>query len=268
MKKKFLFAFYIIFCFFTVNLAAQNTLSATATKVINEFMNMKMNMGKYSDYKDCLSGIENFYQKNVVPAKNDLSKQEITILDNLYHTEKAGYYKLGTDADKAKSEKDLLAQLNANSAFISKNLKDYNPWLLVTSANVIGCYMFYHPVKVALKYGMIQKDYYEACYSQAPDFAYGTTHLAQWYFFAPGMYGGSKKKAEELFLKAIKTSATNPERYFTNVFISQFYYEINKKDLCTQYLNKAETYMPGSEYIKRIRKMNSDGYTLFHYEEE
>lgn len=268
MKKKFFVVFTVYLCLISLNLSAQNVLSKTADNLISEFMNLKMNLGMKANYKDGLAGLDAFYQNKVIPSKTSLNEQEIMILDNLYHTEKYGYYKLGTESEKNKSEKDLLNQLNANCEFIKKDLTTYNPWLLVTSGNVIGCYMSFHPVKTALKYGYTQKDYYEACYKQKPDFAYGTTHLAQWYFFAPGMYGGSNKKAEELFLKAISTSSSLPEKYFTNVYISQFYCELKNQAASKKYLDAAETLFPGTEYIKRLRKMNSEGKTLFHYDKD
>lgn len=266
--KKISTLFYIIFCFIALDLTAQTTLSASASKLINEFMNLKMNLGLKDSYKECLSDLDNFYNTKFASVKSSMNEQEIRIIENLYHTEKYGYYKLGSQAEKDKSEKDLLNQLNANLAFLKGDLSSYNPWVLVTSGNVIGCYMSFHPVKTALKYGYTQKDYYEACYKQKPDFAYGTTHLAQWYFFAPGMYGGSNKKAEELFLKAISTSSSLPEKYFTNVYISQFYCELKNQAASKKYLDAAETLFPGTEYIKRLRKMNSEGKTLFHYDKD
>lgn len=258
----------LFFCFQT-SLFAQKAISSEAENLFNSFMDFRRTLAYSGDDESALKEIEVFMNKSVNPIKENLSEEEQVIITNFYITERFNYLQYDKNGGPEIAEKELLNQLEKNLQFFgNKKPEEFNKWTLVTSANVIGCYMSFHPVPVALKYGQKQKEYFKSANENNPDFWYAASHYAQWLFFAPAIYGGGKKKAESLFLKALEISKTDTEKYYSNIFLSQFYFTEGKKDLSAEYLDKADTYLPGGRYVAFVRKINSEGKSTFEYKEE
>lgn len=248
---------------------SQNAVSKQAENLFEAFMDLRRTLSYTETDTQALEEIEVFMKEKYQPLKDSFSEEENMIMENFYLTERYNYLQYDKNGGAEISEKELLSQLEKNTAFFSKNKgKDFSPWNLVTSANVIGCYMSFHPIPAALKYGQTQKEYYRNAWEQTGDFWYASSHYAQWFFFAPGFYGGGKKKAEALFLKSLELAKTDTEKYYSNIFLSQFYFTEGNKNLSKEYLDKADTYLPGGRYVEFIRKINSQGKSTFEYKEE
>jgi hypothetical protein len=89
--------------------------------------------------------------------------------------------------------------------------------------------------------------------------------MAQWFFHAPAIGGGSKKKAQELFQVALKNASGKGETFYTNLLYSQFLLDQNDKKNASAYLSKAESIQPDSKKIVSVKKLNDNGFTLFYY---
>lgn len=244
-------------------------ISSTAEKLIYDFMELRINLSRTETDAEALILIDDFMNRNYFPQKEIFSEQEQVILENFYITERYNYLQYDINKGKLISENELLELLKRNDAFFEKNKNtELNRWTLVTSANAIGCYMSFKPTQTALKYGTIQKDWYKKACDQKEGYWYGTAHLAQWYFFAPGIFGGSKKKALSLFKDALSYANTNAEKYYSNIFLSQFYFTEGNVTLSEEYLSAADSYLPGGRYVKFIKEINSKGKSTFKYEPE
>ncbi len=260
-----------IVLFFSVHssLFAEKIISSEAENLFNSFMDFRRILSLTQDDQSALKEIDDFMNQFYLPFKDNFSEEELIVINNLYTTERYNYLQYDKNGGSEQAEKELLNQLENVTAYMDKGkTADFNKWTLVTSANVIGCYMSFHPVPAALKYGQRQKDFYKEAYEQNPDFWYAVSHYAQWLFFAPSIYGGGKKKAESLFLKSLEISKTDTEKYYSNIFLSQFYFTEGKKQLSLKYLDAADSYLPGGRYVSFIRKINSEGKSTFEYKEE
>lgn len=267
-RKKSLFCLFI-YIILIGPVWSQKAVSKEAENLFYDFMDLRRNLAYTKTDSEALDEIEVFMKDKYLPLKANFSEQENIIMENFYLTERYNYLQFDKNGGADISEKELLVQLDKNTDYFARNKgNDFSPWNLVTSANVIGCYMSFHPVPAALKYGQVQKDYYKKAWEETGDFWYAGSHYAQWFFFAPGFYGGGKKKAETLFLKSLELAKTDTEKYYSNIFLSQFYFTEGNKKLSKEYLDKADTYLPGGRYVEFIRKINSQGKSTFEYKEE
>ena len=100
---------------------------------------------------------------------------------------------------------------------------------------------------------------------KAPKMAFAHMLSGFWYYYAPGIGGGSKKKARQFFSDALKYAANDYERYYGNINLSQMNFEDKNKAEATRLLDEAEKILPRTRYIAFIRKINTLGYSLFDY---
>lgn len=258
---------FLLFFMIPSFLFSSTEVSDLAQNLIDEFMNLRMNLALCENDEIALMNIKKFEIDKYVPAKEKLNEHECMIFENFFITERYNYLKKSTEGTKT-SDKELYPQIDVNYQYYLNNKNDgLSGWWYVTSANVIGCYMSFHPVPAALKYGNIQKNYYKSACDQDEDFSYAVAHYAQWLFLAPAFYGGNRKRAEELFLHAIDTARNDAEAYFTNIYMSQYYFECKKYDKTELYLNTADSYLPGGSFVQLIRKMNENGMSTYFYKE-
>ena len=245
---------------------AMESISELAETTMESFLQVRMVCSKYDTDQESLQEIQNYVDNVYNPIKDKLNYQEQMILDNLIIMERFNYLKNDPKEGSETAKRELLSQLKLNTSYIDKE-RDLSPWLYTTSGNVIGCYMSFYPIPVAIKYGMRQKRYFETACRLDENFSYGEAHLAQWLIVAPRIYGGDEDRAGELFRSALENAHTDGEKYYCNIYLSQYYYEIGQYDKVSLYLNEAEKYFPQSNYIVKIREMNKKGSSIFSYKE-
>lgn len=246
----------------SINLFGQTSISTQAKDYIDSFMTFRMELTIYQNDKATASKKLKEY-KSAHPFSS-FSAQEKLIFETFYLLEDYNW----TWEDKANDsrlQKELLAQIDKNEAYISSNAGKINAWLYVLTSDTLSCYMSYNPVSGAMKYGMKVKKYYDLCLELDPTNSYCLSHLAQWYYWAPGISGGSKKKATANFESALKNAKNNAEKFYAEIFLSQMMYENKDKAGATTHLNKAKTYCPKSQYVAELEKYNGLGYSLFTY---
>ena len=157
----------------------------------------------------------------------------------------------------------LKAQKEVNEAYLAAHKGErLDKWVSVTAADVISCYMSFS-VSDVVKYGLSLKDFYRNAVEQDPSMSYALTNLAQWYYWAPRINGGSKKTALTYFEQALTAADTPAETYYACIFLSQLLFENGEKARCAALLDQATAIAPESRYLARIRAMNQAGDSLY-----
>lgn len=250
---------------------AQNTLSASAKSLLNSFFDLRMNVSLIDDSADggaekVLSAIDDFSSENENSIK-DLSEQEKIILDNFIVMERYNYL-IGKAGQDKIQQKILGERLKVMEAFSKKTPEsELDPLFLCTKADVTSCYMAFS-VSDVLKFGTSLKPLYEKALEKNPDCSYILTNIGQWYYFAPKIIGGSKKKTLSYFEKAREAAKTPAQKYFADIFLSQLLFENKDFDRSRELLAEAETFCPGSFYLAKINKANARGISLYQYNKE
>lgn len=266
MNKKSLVASIIIL--FTNFLFAGNELSSQCDDFLKDFFVLRMNLSLHNFYETdekyaAVADIEAFYTEKASLIQS-LSEEERLIVENFYVTEKYNYlYEIPSEKEGVRNFlKDQLTKVE--NYYSDKKIEDTNPWLIATRADVTSCYMGFS-VSDVMKYGTSIKPLYEKATQKAPDFSYAYMNLAQYYFWAPGIAGGSKKKAMTLFKTAYEKAATSPELYYACIFYSQALYDSGSKEAAREILNQGFECCPESFYLKKIREVNDAGFSLYEY---
>jgi hypothetical protein len=263
--KKIFFTAVLCLRFFAF---AQSSFSGAAISLIDSFFDLRMKLSLTDESTDegtqkILSQIENFSAENSAQI-SALTEQEKIVLENFIVMENYNY--LYEKDGQAKVQHEILkSQLEKIESFAEKNpAENLNEYFLCTWGDVTSCYMGYSVADV-LKYGTSVRPHYEKALEKNSGFSYALTNIGQWYYFAPKMTGGSKKKSLEYFEKAYAASVSPSQKYFACIFLSQLLFENKEFDRCKKLLDEAESFCPGSFYLKKIRSANDQGLSLYEY---
>ncbi|MBO7122036.1 MAG: hypothetical protein J6V90_01990 [Treponema sp.] len=262
MKRNALFGAFFAAVFFVWNFSASAEITPAAQKAVDDFMALRMKIaGLGSD--SALAQVEAFEKKLAVDT-SFREKEDRLVLVNFIVMEKYNFLR------KQKGTKDQLKKLlkelkEKNEDWFDANGEDKaGKWLLATSADVTSCYMSYSLSEV-IKSGMALRDRYKESVERDPNFSYGWNNLGQWYYWAPGINGGSDKKAGEAFEEAVKAAKTKAEKFFACVFYSQFMFEEKEFDKAASLLDQAEAQDPKNPYVAFMRKINAGGDSFFDW---
>lgn len=263
--KKILFAIFALF--FSVNfIFAKENLSEKEQNFINQVLDFRFNLRSFETVEECIKNADD-YISNL--AKNDdyiNADEEFKLtIDNLVSVAKFNviYEK---DMKSPVLKELMMAQYEKVIAYNEKtNVDNRNKWYIVTSYDVINSTMQFLPQSNAIKYGLEEKDVYDAMMKKYPDFSYLFINTGLWYMFAPAIGGGSDVKAMDYFQNAINKATTNYEKYYANLYYSQLLFDKKKYDEAAKYLQNAENLLPGKRYIKFIKLLNENGYSVYYY---
>ncbi|MBO4321231.1 MAG: hypothetical protein J5857_12260 [Treponema sp.] len=238
-----------------------SAISGEAQKKIDEFMKLRMEITACSTQQEALSKVEAF-EKQFQPQKSSFNQEENLIIDNFIILEKYNCYsKMGWSSSNLrnimKTQKEILEVY-----FKTNPRKQANKWLVCTYGDVLSCFMAFS-VGDVLKCGLTVKDCYDSVIKEDPSFSYGLTNAAQWYYWAPGINGGSKKKAGQYFEKAVSSARNSAEKYFAEVFYSQYLLENKQKEQSTVHLDNARALCPSSKTVQELKTLNASGKSMF-----
>ena len=242
------------------HLFAQSFISEKGIKAINDFQAFRMELTEFQDNKlEAVKKLED-YQNN--HSLEDLFEQEQLIMESFYIAELYNYI-WEDKANDSMLQKAFLQQIEKNEKFISDHKNEVSDWMYMVTADSFSCYMSYNPVQGAMKYGIKLKKYYEKALEINPENSVCRTHYAQWFYWAPGVSGGSKKKSLANFKQAMDTAETVADKFYAYIFYSQIAFEQVSKEVAAEYLNKAKEIYPKSTYITELEYWNGRGYSLF-----
>lgn len=262
MKRNALFFVALAALLSLANFSASAEISDRAQKAVDDFMDLRMKIaGLGSD--QALAQVADFEKKLSVDSSFS-SQEDRLVLVNFIIMEKYNF--LRKQKGSKPQLKKLLKELKEkNEAWFAANGEGKaGVWLLATSADVTSCYMSYSLSEV-MKSGMSLRDKYRESVERNPNFCYGWTNLGQWYYWAPGINGGSDKKSGEAFAAAVKCARNKAEKFFACVFYSQFLFEEKEFDKAASMLDEAEAQDPKNPYVAFMRKINKDGDSFFDW---
>ena len=262
MKKLFLFFVTLLVIH---PLFGEDNLTSTDLKSIHDFMNYRPvltanspeeNITLIQQYKESLNLEEN---------KSQFSEQGYLVLETLLISEEFNYY-YEID-EKHPALKDLVIPHNKKLEQWIKNhsKEEISSWLYVSAGDLLSCSMGLYSIPKAMEIGLEVKDYYTKALEKNPNMSFANLNMAQWYFHAPAIGGGSKKKANELFLIALKNASGKGEEFYTNLIYSQFLFDQKDNDKALVYFNRAVDLQPNSKKTDFLKLLNDNGYTLFYY---
>ena len=256
--KKIVSLFFVLSL--TGGLFAAN-ISTAAQNKIDEILMIRMNNTACSTPQEALAKVEVF-EKQFEGLKTSFTQEENLIVENFILIEKYNCLsKMGTSSkilrEMMKAQKEVL------EAYFKKSpRKQANKWLVCTYGDVLANFMAFS-VGDVLKCGLTVKDCYDSVIEEDPNFSYGLTDAAQWYYWAPVINGGSKKKAGQYFERALASARNNGEKFFAELFYSQLLFETKQPDQSSIHLDKAGKLCPGSKTVEEVKILNAKGKSLF-----
>ena len=262
---KSIFLFFVIFSLNT-GLFAQKSFSSIEEDVISKTVAMRFETRKCSTADEAIKKIDSFSAQIKASAEwSSLGEQAKLTFENMIVQEKYSY--IYEKNEKDPQLKNLI--LNQYNKIIAWNeahpAVQKNKWYVLSSGDVINSSMQYISQSLAIKYGLQEKDDYDALVNEYPDFSFALINSALWYYYAPAIGGGSTKKAADYFKKAFLKASSDYEKYYAAIYMSQICYE--NKDTATAdfYLKEAEKLTGGDRYVKFIKKLNANNFSLFYY---
>jgi len=245
---------------FTFALIGESLLTEKGLNAINNFQQLRMELTEFQDNKT--EAVKKLEEYNNLHKNDQLSEQEKLIIESFYISELYNYIWDDKSNDEM-LQNAFLAQIEKNEQYISANEGKISDWLYMLTADSFSCYMSYNPVSGAMKYGVKLRKYYEKALEINPANSVCRTHYAQWFYWAPGINGGSKKKALANFKQALDDAKTPADKFYGNIFYSQIAFEQISKETGAEYLAKAKAIYPKSTYITELEYWNGRGYSLF-----
>ena len=214
-------------------------MTKNALALIDSFFDLRMNLSliEESETDKINSEIDSFAVKNKDKI-SDLSEMETIVLENFIIMEKYNY--LYEKPGQAKVQHEILGnQLKKIESFVENNQIN-DAYFFCTQADITSCYMGYS-VGDVLKYGTSVRPLYEKALECNPNLSYALTNIGQWYYFAPGIAGGSKKKLYLILKKPVNVPLQIPKSILQIFFYLNFC--LKKKNLndaihCFQKLNQ------------------------------
>lgn len=245
--------------------AGANALSSQAESAIDDFMALRMELTCEDDIAVILDKIEDF--KRSIKSK-PFDEEESLVLENFIEMEKYNYLKDGSDGIRQSLKEAFKKLRQRNADFLERAGDRASKWLLCTAGDVTSCYISFSMADV-IKYGLGIKKLYQKAISDAGDaFSYGRTNIAQWYYWAPKINGGSKAKAAEYFERAVKEARNKAEEFYAQTFWSQWLFESGDNEGALSALNLAENICPKSNRIKEMKSANALGMSFFEWDKK
>jgi len=160
----------------------------------------------------------------------------------------------------------ILSQYEKIEKYRESSGKDkLSSWFIVSSAEVINSSMQFIPQSTAIKMGLQEKADFDYIAENYPEHSTAFLNRALWYYFAPGIGGGSKTTARNDFKQAVENSVCDYEKYYSRIFYSQICFEEGDVEKCTTLLKECDSLMPNTNYTDFIRKLNANNYNLLYY---
>ena len=262
--KKFLLS--VLFLFSIVIQISAKQLSQLEIKLIQDTLDTRLASQLFQTPDESIKSIQNFSQKLKESSEyKNISEECAIILDNMLIQEEYGYI-YEKEQKSPLLEPMIVEQYKIVKGFMADHPDtDFSSWFYATAGDVLSSCLQFLPLSTALHEGMDVKKYYEKAVTLSPETAMFYINLAMWYYYAPGIAGGSKKKALELIENAEKKSILAYEKFFTLELLSQFHFESGDKEKAALLLSKADAVNPQSRTLAFVKKLNEHGWSVMYY---
>ncbi len=260
MKK---YAFFVILLSI-LPLFAKESMSDFENQLLEKTLQQELLTRSCDSNESAIQMLDDYILEIESPEiQNQLSDEVRLIIENLLVLSKYTYlYNIDMNSESAKEL--IMNQYEKVVEWNESHTDDLNKWYVVSYGDLINSCMRFLPQTQAIKLGLQEKKDYDALVEKYPEMSVACMNSALWYYFAPGIGGGSQKKAGELFNQAYSCASNDYEKYYSAVYLSQYYFNTDKTK-CSEYLQAAENVLPGTSYINFIKMLNSKGYSVLDY---
>ena len=237
--------------------------------MVNQILQAKLESRMIDGDKEALDWLGEKRDEFFASIKgHEFSQEAVLVFENLFVLEQ--YHFMWEIDDKSKAANDFIqAQVNKLLAWNDSHpTESRSDWYNATSYEVINAAMplFKYSKKISL--GLEEKKVYDAMIKSKCVLGYLYLNAGLWYAFAPAIGGGSDSKAKEYFSTAVNIGATDYEKFFGLVYLSQSEYDLGDRDSCKKRLDDADKILPGNVYVPFVRLVNEAGCTVFEYADD
>lgn len=241
-------------------------LTSAEVSAIQKVMDSRLKIRNYENIDDALKFL-NEDQKNFEASSEykALGNEARLIVENMYILEKYScMYQKNMKSPELKPY--ILAQYDKINEYKDSNEgKDFSPYFILSSGDVINSSMQFIPQSLAIKQGLREKDEYDKLVNENPKLSFGFINRGLWYYFAPSIGGGSKSVGKTDFQKAVECAACDYEKFYSRIYLSQVYFDEGDKSKAASLLSECDNILPGNVYTSFIRKLNANNYSLLYY---
>lgn len=253
-------------CLINIAIFSNENLSEKEQQLLSQISEFRLHLEQTEEPLVCVDKINTYYKQLKTQDFYTSASDEIKlVIENIIVWEKYNYlYK--QDINDKQIKDLILTQFKKNTTWFEKHPDETpNKWLYLTAADTISCSLQFLPLSQAMSDGLTVRKYYEAALLQDPEMSPTLMNLALWYFYAPAIAGGGNDKALDLFLKSIKAAKNDYEKFFSNIQLSQMYFELKQYDNCKKHLDIADSVFPINQSVKFMRKINDNNLSYFYY---
>ncbi len=269
MKQRRILHALIFTCLISLSahpIFASEKISEYTLQRLRDFTALRAEFSSQKQAKDVMDKLKDFEDMTFAQLEKEALdyEQEKLILESYIMMERFVHVFNEPDTNLKDVRLKLKEMMKKNENWISQYGKKNgtNAWMYVMTGDVTSCYMTFS-IASTMVHGMRVKNLYEMAVKANPCQWNANIDLGQWLFYAPGIFGGSKKKAGEMFKSAVEGADTDSEKYYAYIYYSQFLFENNKKEQASEILAKADEIIPGSFYVQNVRSMNENNSSLF-----
>lgn len=264
MKRYFLMAIFVLAA--TVPSFAGKKITEQERAVIDAFWKLRMELTCLENKTDAVIAINKFTEDNREEVEK-LGKEASLLLESLMMMERYNYiYEFpGENRESRKQFVEMRGKLKEYME--NKKDSELTPEICLCYADITAYYMAYS-IKDIIFNGTTVKKYQEKALKVNPNFAPAMINLAQWYYYAPKLFGGSKDATREWQVKSIQCSRTKAEKFYAKTAYSQFLFEMKEYEESKKQLDECEELCPGSNFVKLLKEQNAVGNSLNDYNKQ
>lgn len=234
--------------------------------VIDNFWDLRMKLTCISENQEAIDTLAS-YKENNQEQIDQLGEEASLLLDALILMETYNYNWVFPGEDKI-SRKPFVEMRKKLKAFMeNKTDKELTPYTYLCYADITSYFMAYS-IKDIIFNGRSVKRNQEKAIAICPEFSPAMVNLAQWYYYAPSFFGGSKTMTEEWQIKSIKYARTTAELFYAKTAYSQFLFEMNRMEESKKELEECKELCPESNFIKLLQDQNAMGNSLNDYNKQ
>ncbi|WP_407399292.1 hypothetical protein [Treponema sp.] len=245
---------------------AEGKFTEQEQSLIDSFWNFRMELTCLNDNEEAIAALDSFKEKNKEQVEQ-LGKEASILLDALILMERYNYIYTFPGENK-ESRKPFSAMRQKLKAYMeNKTEKDLTPYTYLCYADITSYYMAYS-IKDIILHGMTVKRNQEKALKVSETFSPAMVNLAQWYYYSPKLFGGSKDLTREWQLKSIEHARTDAEKFYAKTAYSQFLFEMKEYEESRKELEDCAKLCPGSNFVKLLQEQNAMGNSLNDYNKQ
>lgn len=250
--------------FVTVAIACAAPFTSQENQFVQDLLAFRLSLRTYATSDECIAAVRDYRSAHTDAIAALGEEAQIVALNMLATAEYNCTYE--KDMYAPHMESIVRPQYERITAYAAEHaIDEQNPWFTLTAADITNAMMQFLKQKEAIKRGLQEKSDYAAVIEKNPRMAFAHMLSGYWYYYAPAIGGGSKKKARQFFSDALTYAANDYERYYGAINLSQMQFEDKNKAEATRLLDEAEKILPDTRYVAFIRTINALGYSIFDY---